>query len=403
MNVDKLLNIYQTYSLEKISALSKKGLAMQYTQCEQLINLKKELASNTSAINSILRNQIKELERQEKNRYYKNLIFNTKQAVKKIENIQIVNLRIFLSSLYLFPAIAYINEAMQNLEEIADKEYAHKILERINNLKSLNALEETKYAGTCWSNYIEVKTLFDSKVQDKSIKRKENEIKTLKREENKNSKKQNSKRKIRNGCLGLSCLFSFYILGVLIYSFITNDPNKFGGIPVAIIAMIMTAFIYNWNKKIKDKNASINNNDIQSETAHKIAHLQKEIAVLVSQKEAIDKEYTDIVNSMNEECSNWKESMLEIMQLLPHDIDNDNKSAIQLDPLLQEAALCIVKTQSGSTSLIQRKFSLGYNRAGRIMDQLEELGIVGPDNGSHPREVLCDKLEEANKLLNGSI
>ena len=57
------------------------------------------------------------------------------------------------------------------------------------------------------------------------------------------------------------------------------------------------------------------------------------------------------------------------------------------DPLFDDAARLIVTHQQGSTSLIQRKFSIGYNRAGRLMDQLEKAGIVGPAQGSKPREV----------------
>ncbi len=58
------------------------------------------------------------------------------------------------------------------------------------------------------------------------------------------------------------------------------------------------------------------------------------------------------------------------------------------DPLFEEAARLIVANQSGSTSLIQRRFSIGYNRAGRLMDQLEQAGIVGPFEGSKARQVL---------------
>lgn len=63
------------------------------------------------------------------------------------------------------------------------------------------------------------------------------------------------------------------------------------------------------------------------------------------------------------------------------------------DPLVWEAAEIVVSSQMGSTSNIQRRLKVGYARAGRIMDQLEEKGIVGPANGSKPREVMVDELE----------
>ncbi len=66
-----------------------------------------------------------------------------------------------------------------------------------------------------------------------------------------------------------------------------------------------------------------------------------------------------------------------------HDVDMTH-----LDPMFEDAARLIVQQQSGSTSLIQRKFTIGYNRAGRLMDQLEKAGIVGRAYGSKPREVL---------------
>ena len=70
-----------------------------------------------------------------------------------------------------------------------------------------------------------------------------------------------------------------------------------------------------------------------------------------------------------------------------------------LDPLFEDTARLIVASQSGSTSLIQRKFSIGYNRAGRIMDQMEKAGIVGAASGSKPREVLIQDENTLNNLL----
>lgn len=69
------------------------------------------------------------------------------------------------------------------------------------------------------------------------------------------------------------------------------------------------------------------------------------------------------------------------------------------DDLFKEAARLIVREQQGSTSLIQRKMNLGYNRAGRIMDQLEDAGIVGPSEGSKPRQVRITSLESLDEFL----
>ncbi len=80
---------------------------------------------------------------------------------------------------------------------------------------------------------------------------------------------------------------------------------------------------------------------------------------------------------------------------LPEYLSNDGEgidvSSVDMtkrDPLFEEAARLIVANQQGSTSLIQRKFSIGYNRAGRIVDQLEVVGIIGPFEGSKARQVL---------------
>ncbi|PWE00094.1 FtsK/SpoIIIE family DNA translocase [Marinilabilia rubra] len=69
------------------------------------------------------------------------------------------------------------------------------------------------------------------------------------------------------------------------------------------------------------------------------------------------------------------------------------------DPMFEEAARIVVANQSGSTSLIQRRFSIGYNRAGRIIDQLEAAGIVGPFEGSKARQVLVPDEYELEKVI----
>ena len=71
----------------------------------------------------------------------------------------------------------------------------------------------------------------------------------------------------------------------------------------------------------------------------------------------------------------------------------------KLDEKFEEAARLVVQQQQGSTSLIQRRMELGYNRAGRIMDQLEAAGIVGPSEGSKARQVLVSDFETLDNIL----
>ena len=91
---------------------------------------------------------------------------------------------------------------------------------------------------------------------------------------------------------------------------------------------------------------------------------------------------------------------------LPEYVSEDSGSEVgdidmgRLDPLFEDAARLVVIHQQGSTSLIQRKFAIGYNRAGRIMDQLEKAGIVGPTQGSKARDVLCVDDNDLEMRLN---
>ena len=76
------------------------------------------------------------------------------------------------------------------------------------------------------------------------------------------------------------------------------------------------------------------------------------------------------------------------------EIDVDSR-----DALFEDAARIVVEMQSGSTSMLQRRLKLGYNRAGRLMDELEASGIVGPPSGSKPRDVLISGELELERFL----
>jgi S-DNA-T family DNA segregation ATPase FtsK/SpoIIIE len=70
-----------------------------------------------------------------------------------------------------------------------------------------------------------------------------------------------------------------------------------------------------------------------------------------------------------------------------------------LDPMFEDAARVIVRHQQGSVSLLQRRLKLGYSRAARIVDQLEEAGVVGPNDGSKARTVLIENEEQLETIL----
>lgn len=91
--------------------------------------------------------------------------------------------------------------------------------------------------------------------------------------------------------------------------------------------------------------------------------------------------------------------------LLPEYVDEKELegkefSLADRDPLFEEAAIIVVQNQQGSTSLLQRRMKLGYNRAGRLMDQLEAAGIVGPNMGSKARDVIVKTEANLKEILN---
>jgi S-DNA-T family DNA segregation ATPase FtsK/SpoIIIE len=81
------------------------------------------------------------------------------------------------------------------------------------------------------------------------------------------------------------------------------------------------------------------------------------------------------------------------------DLEGKDFDLSDRDPLFNDAARLIVQNQVGSTSLLQRRMKLGYNRAGRLMDQLEAAGIVGSSQGSKAREVLIKTEAELDQHL----
>ena len=121
----------------------------------------------------------------------------------------------------------------------------------------------------------------------------------------------------------------------------------------------------------------------------------------------VDTPEVDAINQFIADQQGYPETYELPEPMVEGDADGGSSNDVDmshLDPLFEEAAHLIVMSQSGSTSLIQRKFAIGYNRAGRLMDQLEKAGIVGMAMGSKPREVLIQdemSLESLISALHG--
>lgn len=103
------------------------------------------------------------------------------------------------------------------------------------------------------------------------------------------------------------------------------------------------------------------------------------------------------------ECIEGQESFGHPYDLPEYIAENDENVKVfnskEKDVLFEEVARMVVNSQIGSTSNIQRRFNIGYNRAGRLMDQLEAAGIVSPQDGSKPRDVLVSDEESLARLL----
>lgn len=101
------------------------------------------------------------------------------------------------------------------------------------------------------------------------------------------------------------------------------------------------------------------------------------------------------------DCQVGYDHAYELPEYIP---ESDGQGALaslgDRDPLFDECARLVVTTDTASTSSLQRRYSIGYNRAGKIMDQMEAAGIVGPSQGGKPRQVLVDPMTLERMLEN---
>ena len=426
MKTDTLLNLYQSYTLTKVSELNKQSLIALYAQNEQLSQLNEELARANRTTEQILRNQIKEIEQKEKRRYFKNMTFNLSQALDLLENEENVNFRLFASRLFLSPIRDMAKDAVQELEEIADKEYAQNIVKRTNVLTESDKSFYDSYKNTPWATFLSIKSQIekDLKTKKKEIRQisnylNEKEIITKKyKEKEKKTKKAEGFENSANEGNGKGCMGCFITTIVLlslftIGTYCTQDYYLTKGGIVLLVLSILTYLSpiivkylnpVNYLKKVEsladnDTKANTKDETLENEIEsleNEIKSLSDELTNLQQEETRLTTQYYELLQEITADCPKWESKLNEIAEFIPH---NEKKKLENLDPLFTEAAKLIIKKKDTSISLIQRKFAIGYNRAARIMNQLEECGIVGTEEGSKSRQLLCEAEEELSELI----
>ena len=392
MNTRQIISLYQTYSLAKISELNRQSLIAQYAQCEQLERLRSEVASNTAATNQILKNQIKELERQEKVRYYKNLVFNLRQALAKIKEPDNTNVRLFLSSLFIEPIKALAEESVRGLEDIQDKEYAQSIIDEASSLAGSLKPFEKAYDDSCWKRYLDAYKTVDNR----TIKSKQKDIALVKKAAEKSREEADmSGKRLLDIVFSAAGWISLSIAVLAILAEISADTHEWLSTFVAcLIFGTIFALSYRHHRRYRSERISL-----AKLFADKIDRLYDDVDKVTLENDAAEERMKELYNELWDEYHGWDILVSQIAGLLPHEDVTESRKAITVDSMFEDAARLLVVSRRGSTSDLQRRLGLGYAKAGMVMDKLENAGIVGPQVGPRQREVLVRDIAELELLL----
>lgn len=392
MNTRQIISLYQTYSLAKISELNRQSLIAQYAQCEQLERLRSEVASNTAATNQILKNQIKELERQEKVRYYKNLVFNLRQALAKIKEPDNTNVRLFLSSLFIEPIKALAEESVRGLEDIQDKEYAQSIIDEASSLAGSLKPFEKAYEDSCWKRYLDAYKTVDNR----TIKSKQKDIALVKKAAEKSREEADmSGKRLLDIVFSAAGWISLSIAVLAILAEISADTHEWLSTFVAcLIFGTIFALSYRHHRRYRSERISL-----AKLFADKIDRLYDDVDKVTLENDAAEERMKELYNELWDEYHGWDILVSQIAGLLPHEDVKESRKAITVDSMFEDAARLVVVSRRGSTSDLQRRLGLGYAKAGMVMDKLENAGIVGPQVGPRQREVLVRDIAELELLL----
>jgi hypothetical protein len=405
MDIDRTLQIYQGYTLTKISALNKQQLIAQYAQCQKISDLEKSLKRELSAVNStnrkILENQLKEEKRREEIKYYRETAYKAKEAIDLIHGISDNNFKCFLLNVFAQPFGNILTEIKGQLEEFADKEFCDKWLSLLNRDNVASKTNDT-YINSPWYQILETELDYRNKIDNLKVRQQEIEDKKSAIKQPKLLKPEPKDKAVgQTGC-SITCIVIFAFCVLVVCANLSGGASFMDLIAFIALAIIVAiSYTLIRLKKYKEKQQWIDNYDsyvatitsqntaAQSEYNNKMDEVIIDEGKLSEEKsEMSNHPYQVAISKANNLIPNWQTIVDQISEMLPK-AENESEE-IKTDPLLKEAALFVTESSTASTSSLQRKYSIGYNRAGAIMSKLEELKIVGPENGSNPRKVLVD-------------
>lgn len=333
------LDILELYSLEKTVALNKRSLAMQYEQCGQLGALRHEVAAANGISRELLRNQVRELERQERVRYYKTLIFNINEAADKLEGIDDEEFFYFACGIFIDSLAFLASECTKELEDLQDKTYAKEVCKRIDELNRRVSLLKSRCTSSIWMEYKQLKTT--SAPQEIELAIKQNKQKITETE-------------------------------ALI--------EKYEGELSNVLSFLMSSSKKGLYRQIID------------ESKESIYEYEDEVIRLTTSLNEHAQKYNNIYQDVTLARPGWEREIENIGNYLPKAPDStrsiDEKPANELDSMFVEVAQWVVSSQQASTSAIQHKFAIGYHRAEQITRQLEMAGIIAPARGARSRDIL---------------
>lgn len=407
-NIDRALNIYQSYSLAKISALNKKSLAMQYAQCGEINNLEKNISRELQAVNKlnrqILENQLRDIKHQETIKFYRKIAFDAKEAIEIINSQDNIMFKCFICEIYAKPLGLLLEDAKNNLEEITDKEYCSVWIKK---LESINKKLQSLRSDFLQSSYYIVLSKKDSYEKEKENieekrKKNENALKELIPEKLIPLRQINEAKRMGVGCMILSIILLILCLIVFFVNLIsTSDVISLSIVWIVfpIILIVLSLLILKRDRKqypIKLEKINKDNEDIKKQNEEiqkgfdcRLKAISDEAKRLNNELNVMESEhpYSVALTHINKENPQWQSIIEKIENSLPKENEKIQEKEFD-DPLYEEIKNYVIMRGVASISNIQRKFTLGYKRAGKIMDKLEEDGIIGPSCGEKARIVL---------------